>query len=59
MSVYNHAASPLRKSSSHLQLRQERPEGRAPGSPLKRMSMAGSSNVSGADRARRRETGRF
>ncbi|KAI7570185.1 hypothetical protein KC343_g197 [Hortaea werneckii] len=59
MGVYNHAASPLRKSSSHLQLRNERPEGRPSGSPLKRMSMAGSSNVGGADRARRRETGRF
>lgn len=58
MGVYSHANSPLRKSTSQFQLRNERPEARA-GSPLKRTSMASGEGLGGTDRARRRETGRF
>lgn len=58
MGLYSHAASPLRKSSSHLQLRNER-SGAHAGSPLKRTSLASGDIFTPGDRARRRETGRF
>ncbi|USW54015.1 hypothetical protein Slin15195_G073340 [Septoria linicola] len=60
MGVYSHAASPLRKAASSNQLRPARDDlRRAVASPLKRMSTPGSANLDPADRARRRETGRF
>ncbi|CAK4030774.1 unnamed protein product [Lecanosticta acicola] len=61
MGVYNHVASPLRKTASSNQLRTGR-EGldvRRSGSGLKRMSTPGDGGNYGPEITRRRETGRY
>lgn len=60
LGVYNHAASPLRKTASSNQLiaRDGMRNGRA-GSPLKRTSTPGRSSAAAVTGAQRRETGCF
>lgn len=61
MGVYNHVASPLRKTASGNQLRAARDglDVRRSGSGLKRMSTPGESSGFGLEPSRRRETGRY